>query len=316
VRLTGDAGDVFSISITADGKRITYVKGVPQPDVYVAQIKGPAIINEPQRITFDDHKDIPYDWTADGNSVIFVSDRTGTLSVYKQAIDQTVPDLLVRSSHPLVESRLSPDGTQLLYLEIPNWGETGSESRLMRAPLVGGAPQKVLAANWITNHQCARAPGTICIYSVVEDRSLTFFSFDPLKGKGTQVLRIPDNFPQFFNWTLSPDGSTLAIVKAKIEEQPRIHLVSLHGAPEKWLSVKGSSGLASLDWAADSKSLWSVSTGEDENTLLNIDLQGHIHAVWQPKRKTVGWAIPSRDGQSLALNVGSTTANAWMLDRP
>ena len=130
------------------------------------------------------------------------------------------------------------------------------------------------------------------------------------------MLRIADNFPQFFNWTLSPDGNTLAIVKAKTEEQPRIHLVSLHGAPEKWLSVKGSSGLASLDWAADSKSLWSVSTGEDENRLLNIDLQGRIRAVWQPKRKTVGWAIPSRDGQSLALNVGSTTANAWMLDRP
>jgi hypothetical protein len=31
---------------------------------------------------------------------------------------------------------------------------------------------------------------------------------------------------------------------------------------------------------------------------------------------TVYWAIPSRDGRYLALHVGSTSANAWMLERP
>ena len=97
VRLTSDTGDVFSISTTADGKRITYLKGVRQPNVYVAEIKGPGSISEPQRLTYEQHKDIPYDWTPDNKQIIFASDRTGTLSIYKQAIDQLVPDLLVRA---------------------------------------------------------------------------------------------------------------------------------------------------------------------------------------------------------------------------
>ncbi len=185
----------------------------------------------------------------------------------------------------------------------------------MRVPLAGGPPERILVANWISNHQCARVPDTTCIYSVIGERSLTFFTFDPFKGKGKQIFRIADDFLQFFNWTLSPDGSTLAIIKAKTEEQPRNHLVSLNGAPKKWLSVQGWPGLAALDWAADSKSLWSPSAGDDENTLLNIDLQGHVRAAWRPKRKSLGWAIPSRDGRSLALYVGSTSSNAWMLER-
>ena len=98
--------------------------------------------------------------------------------------------------------------------------------------------------------------------------------------------------------------------------EPRIHLVSLGTGAEKWLEIPNWPGVASVDWAADSKSLWVATSGEEENTLLNIDLQGHARPVWQPKKMGVYWAIPSRDGKYLALHVGSTTANAWMLEHP
>ncbi|HEY6369067.1 MAG TPA: winged helix-turn-helix domain-containing protein, partial [Candidatus Sulfotelmatobacter sp.] len=115
LRLTNDRGSVSSISISADGKRIVYLKGLPQPDVYVAKVEGPAAISEPVRLTLDDRQDLPFDWTPDGKSVLFISDRTGVFSIYRQAIDQTVPELLVGGSHPVLTGRLSPDGTQLLY---------------------------------------------------------------------------------------------------------------------------------------------------------------------------------------------------------
>jgi hypothetical protein len=81
--------------------------------------------------------------------------------------------------------------------------------------------------------------------------------------------------------------------------------VFICGGGEKWLSIQSCPGIASLNWAADSKSLWAASAGEEENALLNIDLQGHAHAVWRPKKLQVGWAIPSRDGRYVALHVGS-----------
>jgi len=172
-------------------------------------------------------------------------------------------------------------------------------------------------ANWISNHQCARAPAKICVYSVAGDNELTFFSFDVLKGKGMQVFQIKDDFPQLYNWSLSPDGTMLAIAKGKWgDESPRIHLVSLIGGGDRWLAIEGWLGLASLDWAADSRSLWAASGGEEENALLNIDMQGHARAVWRPRKNSVGWAIPSRDGRHLALHVGSSSANAWMVEQP
>src|SRR5260370_38174680 len=90
VRLTNDQGEVFSISASADGKRIAYVKGVPQPDVYVAKLQASGALEEPQRLTLDDRQDLPFDWTTDNKSVIFISDRTGTFCLYKQSIDQTM----------------------------------------------------------------------------------------------------------------------------------------------------------------------------------------------------------------------------------
>jgi hypothetical protein len=316
--LTNDLGAVFSVSASDDSTRVVYLKGVPQPDVYIAQLEGRSGISEPQRLTLDDRQDLPFDWTPDGKEVIFISDRTGTFNVYKQAVDRTVPDVLVGGSEPIVLPRLSPDGTQLLYVMYPSWGEKPAAAvPLMRVPLAGGTPRQVLTASWISNQQCARAPATLCLYSVVEDGELTFFTFDPFQGKGSQAFQIKDNLPQLYNWTLSPDGTTLAIAKGKwCDEEPRIHLVSLTSGAERWLTIHGWPGLAAMDWAADSKSLWTTSVGEEQNVLLNVDLQGHAHPLWRPKKMSVGWAIPSRDGRSLALHVSSSSANVWMVEQP
>jgi Tol biopolymer transport system component/DNA-binding winged helix-turn-helix (wHTH) protein len=317
IRLTSDPGAVSSITTSADGKRMVYVKGVPQPDVYVARTEGQRVISEPVRLTLDDRQDLPFDWTSDGKAVIFISDRTGVFNVYRQAIDQAVPELLVGGTRPALTPRLNPDGTQLLYLVYPNWSDNASSISLMRTPLAGGAPQRVLAADWINNQQCARAPATLCLYSVVTKDAFTLFSFDPLKGNGAQVYQMKDELPQLYNWSLSPDGRTVAMAKWQGDgAEAGIRLVSLSGAAEKWLTIHGWTGVAAMDWAADGKSLWATSIGEDENALLNIDLQGHARAVWRPKKRSVFWAIRSRDGRYLALHVSSSSANVWMLERP
>lgn len=313
-RMTNDSGEVLSVTITADGKRVAYLKGIPQPDVYVANLHGTELENDPVRLTLDDHKDMPYDWTPDGKEVIFVSDRMGNLNIYKQRLDQTVPDMLVRSTSPLIESRLSPDGTQLLYVEFPKWGDTSGKTSLMKVPLAGGPSEKLVEASRISNHQCARAPAVACIYSVVANHTLTFFSYDPGKGKGTEIFHIDNDID--YNWSLSPDGKMLAMAKWKGENPPRIHLLPLDGTSDRWITVRGATTLISLDWAADSKTLWSASGEDEENALLNIDLDGRARSVWQPKRKSVGFAIPSRDGKSLALYVNSWSSNVWMLERP
>jgi Tol biopolymer transport system component/DNA-binding winged helix-turn-helix (wHTH) protein len=317
VRLTDDQGNIFSLSVSGDGKRIVYVKGVPQPDVYVATLDSSGALSEPQRLTLDDRQDFPYDWTTDNKQVIFMSDRTGSFNVYKQSLGQTVPDLLVAGTQQSELPRLSPDGTQLFYVSYPIWGDNNYEAPLMRVAVTGGPPQQIAKANWITNHQCSRAPASICIYSVLRKHEVTFFKFDPVQPNPSQFFQLKDDQAELYNWSLSPDGTTLAIARGKWgNAENRIRLVSLVGAPERWINVKGIAGLGSIDWAADSKSLWAPSAGERENALLNVSLQGNVRVMWRPKKLSVGWAIPSRDGKSLALHVNSTSANVLMLDRP
>ena len=317
VRLTNDQGAVFGISASADGKRIAYVKGVPQPDVYVAKLQTSGALQEPQRLTLDDRQDLPFDWTTDNKSVIFISDRTGTFCIYKQSIDQTMPELLLSGSQQLMGPRLSPDGTQLLYLANPTstWADQNFEVPLMSMPVTGGPSREIARAKWITNLQCARAPATACVYSVITEAALSFFKFDSVHGNGTQILQIKDELAQAYNWSLSPDGTTLAIAKGKWgSDEARIRLISLDGAPERSLSIHGWPGIASLDWASDSKSLWAATPSEKENALLRIDLRGNVRVAWRPRNATVGWAIPSRDGKSVALHVHTTSSNVAMLE--
>ena len=315
VRLTNDQGWVVGVSAAGDKRRIAYVKGVPQPDVYVSKLQSSGTLEEPRRLTLDDRRDLPYDWTTDNKSVIFISNRTGAFSIYRQAIDQTIPELLLSSSQQLILPRLNPDGTQVLYLVYPNWSDPDYEVPLMITPLAGGPSREITRAKWISNQQCARAPATVCIYSVVTEASLKFFRFDPSQGAGTQILQIKDDLAEGYNWSLSPDGTTLAIAKGKwANEEPRIRLVSLDGAPERWLTIHGWQGVTALDWAADSRSLWASSPGEKGNVLLRIDLQGNARLVWRPKNVSVAWAIPSRDGSQIALHVQSGSANVWMLE--
>jgi len=322
VRLTNDSGAVLSVSASGDSKRIVYLKGIPQPDVYVAKLEGSSIIGEPQRITLDDRQDFPFDWTADSKAVIFMSDRTGNFNIYKQAVDQAIPDVLVGGNQPVAQPRMSSDGTQLLYVVYQPWGESKSEKSpyavpLMRVPIAGGTPQQILSATWITNHQCSRGTPSVCVYSVIGQGDLTFFTFDPFRGPGPQVFQIKDELSKLYNWSLSPDGKTLAIAKGKwADEEPRIHLVPVQGGADRWLTISGWSGLGSLDWAADSKALWATSLGDEENALLHIDLEGRTRLVWRPRKKSVGWAIPSRDRRHLALLVSSGSANVWMVERP
>jgi Tol biopolymer transport system component len=77
-------------SLTADGKRLAFVRRKPEFDVYLAEFSAKERrIGTPRRLTLDDANELPFDWTANGREVFFTSDRTGTQNIFRQAIDKT-----------------------------------------------------------------------------------------------------------------------------------------------------------------------------------------------------------------------------------
>jgi len=145
--------------------------------------------------------------------VIFSSDRDGVFHLFKQAIDQPAPDLLVGGDQSVTSARLNPDSSEILFVRNPDPGDRQWLTRLMRLPLSGGTPQLVLAEPGITNFQCSRTPSAVCVLSQVSSDSLDFFTFDPVTGKKTPLTRIEGAASHLENWSLCPDGLILALAK-------------------------------------------------------------------------------------------------------
>jgi len=318
-RLTRDPGNIADIHLTKNGKRAAFSKHALQPDVYLADLENHGTrLSAPRRLTLDDRQDYQFSWTADSKSVIFVSDRDGTFHIFEQSPDQSAPDLLVGGSETIQAPRLTPDGLSLLYLVTSDLEDAAPITRLMRMPLAGGPPQLVLEGRGISNHQCARSPSTLCIYSLMSPQQARFFTFDPIKGEGPELEKanIHDLDPYSFNWTLSPDGQTMAFAKKlSVENEPAIRIFSLANNTERILKLHDWAGIANLDWAADGKSIWATAfTTTNTWTLLNINLQGRVRPMLESTKMTIGWAIPSPDGRHLALWQASGSSNVWMIE--
>jgi Tol biopolymer transport system component len=309
-RVTSAPGFVNQFSVTADGRRLVLLRGEAEADVYVAPFSASAPRPlTPRRLTLDDANDYPFDWTPDSKAVLFISDRNGTRNIYRQEIDKTTAEMLSVGPENKVLCRLSPDGTQLLYTTATP--ASSAPVTLLRIALKGGPTQRLLEASGLNNFQCSRSPATVCAMSQQEKNGLILSRFDPLSGKSTPIQTLESG--GIYNWSLTPDGTQIAVVN--VNAGGRIKLLPISGVAGRTLEIKNWSGFISVDWAADSKSLFiSSNPGGRQSTLLNVSLQGAVHPLWQVTTNGSSWAIPSRDGRHLAIGAPSVEINAWMLE--
>jgi Tol biopolymer transport system component/DNA-binding winged helix-turn-helix (wHTH) protein len=316
-RLTSGPDGKMRASISADGKHLSYLRWAESPVVYVTQVDRAGGSLAPLRqLGLIERRNLPFSWTPDSQSVIFSSDRDGVFHLFKQSIDQPAPDLLVGGDQSVTSARLNPDSSEILFVRNPDPGDRQWLTRLMRLPLSGGTPQLVLAEPGITNFQCSRAPSAVCVLSQVSSDSLDFFTFDPVTGKKTPLTRIEGAASHLENWSLCPDGLTLALAKKTHVPGPgNIRLFSIADGKDRTLTLQDWSGISSLDWAADGRTIWvTASSPAGMQTLLNVDLRGRAKPFLQEPEKDLGWAIPSPDGRHLAIWEASANSNAWLLE--
>ncbi len=314
-RLTSGDGFVAKPSVTADGKHLVFNRAKTQVDVYVSEFSatGPRL-STPRRLTFDDADDLPFDWTPDNKTVLFISNRTGTTNIFRQRTDQTSAEMLVVDQEKKSAiCRLSPDGSQILYSVPTNPSDNSQPVRLMRALINGGPPQVVLEAPAIGNYVCSRAPAAICAFGQEEPKELVISVFDPVTGRSHEVAKLQKQTADW-GWALSPDGTSIAALTFGTTSN-RIRLLSLSGQPARELVVKNWSHFVAIDWAADSKGLFVASNPVGlRQSLLYIDLAGGAHQIWQVDSIWASWAIPSRNGKYLAIPAPTVNSNVWMAE--
>ncbi len=318
--LFSGTGVADSLCWLPDDRLVYNLQEVQSPqdsNLWALQLReSPQNSSDPVRLTggagwiTDISNSMPFTWTPDGKAIIFSTDRNGTFDLFTHALDQSLLEPLVIAPDNQFVARLNPAGTELLYQSIPP--DMDAPRSIFSIPLAGGAPRLVLRDKHIVNLQCAQLPSTLCVYGVSTPSKDSIRRFDASTGESSPLIEIPtQGLP--LNWSLSPNGSQLAIIPYR-PEQNIIQLRSTSDNTNHDLVVRGRVGVVTADWSADGNSLFVTTMDSEHKTaLLKVKLDGSNHLLMKDDKNSIEWAIPSPDGKLLAINKYTGITNAWAL---
>lgn len=158
---------------------------------------------------------------------------------------------------------------------------------------------------------CPSRPSSSCVISRGEQGQLIFYALDPLQGQGKEIIRTKLGEPKDLEWSISPDGSHIAIASEdQLREQIRI--LDLQNGTERNLSVPKGWIIESISWAADGNALF-AGVSSSKFALARIDLDGHTHTLLE-RDGWVGLPSSSPDGRHLTFFQKTSDDNLWLLE--
>lgn len=334
-RLTNWAGFQFShLGVSDDGRRVAFTRTRSHSDVYVGELQHRgARLSAPRRLTLDERTDWPAGWTRDSRAVLFYSDRSGEVDIFRQGVTEREAQTLVSGPEEKRDARESPDGRWILYLSWPRAGGQvrANEGRLMRIPVAGGQPEVALsvagypgaaripadrrftlAASGHPRFRCPSLPQAPCVLSELVRGQVVFTAFDPVVGRKGELARISVDPSIHTFWDLSPDGRWIAF-GAREEASGRIRLLSLAGQAPREISAGGWTHLEFLAWAPDGTALYLTGWASNGPPLLRLSLEGETALLYKGSYYVEN-PVPSPDGRYLAFGEVTLESNAWVIE--
>lgn len=334
-RLTHWAGfQLAHLSISDDGRRVAFTRTRSNSDVYLGElVSNAAEMTAPRRLTFDERVDWPAGWTRDSQALLFYSDRSGEVDIFRQGVTAREAQALVSGPEDKRDARQSLDGRWILYLSWPKEGGRvrASEGRLKRIPISGGPPEVVfdvagypgparipadrrftLAASGHPRFRCPSVPQAPCVLSELVHTQVVFTAFDLVAGRKGELARISVDPSIHTFWDLSPDGRWIAF-GAREEAAGRIRLLSLAGQPAREISADGWTHLEFAAWAPDGKALYLTGWASKAAPLLRLSLGGETTLLYKGSYYVEN-PVPSPDGRYLAFSEVTLESNAWVIE--
>ncbi len=305
------------LTLTADGKRLAFLKGRIQLDVYVGELDSHGSnLGQPRRLTLDNRGlgSTPDSWTPDSRAILFTSDRNGKEEVFKQGPHESLAQAVVQLPGDQPRDVLrTTDGSWILYHDRAGSASQpdSAPQRLMRLPVGGGSPVQVLElpAGAAFDYRCPLKTGS-CVLSQKQGRELLFYGLDPVRGKGPLLGKTDRWAPRMLSWAwdVSPDGSRLAVVGAGI------NILTLANGAWHEIPVAAHWQTDYIAWAADGEGFFVTSSTLD---LLHVTTAGKVNVLSHNDRaQWPAWPVPSPDGKYLAFQAQTYDFNAWIMENP
>ena len=304
------------LSATKDGKRLAFLEWTGNATLYVADLKtGETRMGPERHLTLSESNDFLGDWTRDGKSIVFWSNRDGHNGIYKQLIDEDSPQLLVSSEEQLGVGCVSPDGKWFIYFFARKSKDPAQPAELKRVPLTGGASETILTVDRLEWWECARIPEGPCLLAERSNdrKQAVVTAFDPVKGRGAEVTRIALD-PKVESWVaaLSPEGKRLAVIRSPGSP---LEILSLKGKQLQQIIVPEWSNSGPIKWSADGRGLFVPSVAHGEASLLHVNLQGEIHVLRRNPDGDYSAGAPSPDGKHIVVVGTEHHRNFWMMEK-
>lgn len=332
-RLTNWAGfSVESLSASADGNSVALTRETDQSNIFVGQLtQRENSLSHLRRLSPEDRVEWPNAWGPDSETLLFQSDRTGNMNIYRQNINTSGAEAVIIDQSDNRESAFSPDKSWVIYFAWPRSTSHADAAKLMRRPVGGGSSELILEAkadptspqnrHWVvlptmTGQPAFRCPSRgsrPCVLSESGSGELVFYSFALVpSAHRSELFRVHADDPNSVAWDLSPDGSKIAYAQYDWKSAS-IHVRELSTAAVRDILLKGLTELSTLTWSTDGKSWFATTPAITGSSLFHVTVDGQYHVLYKGAKEVEG-ARTSPDGRYIAFGDVVSASNVWLVE--
>jgi Tol biopolymer transport system component len=222
--MLGDYGP----AVSPDGTRIVFMRGIngAAADVFTIPFNG----GTPARVTWDNQDLVGVDWSADGRSIVYATDRAGGYTIWRASLDGGPPQLLVGGAAKLKHPSVARGSGRLAYeswsYEI-NLSETPLVDRLDLEGDLTPTLRPVIQTSEQWNHSPDFSPdGNRVAFISTRSGSAELWVADRDGANARQLTTFGRAHFRPPRW--SPDGSTI-LISASVNGQLDLYTVDLTG---------------------------------------------------------------------------------------
>ena len=297
------AGDAVQARVSPHGLRVAYW-GLPyhgsQRDIWTVPLGGLAAGETPLAVTNDPAVDWNPVWSPDGKFLWFLSNRNGSMNLWRVPIDERTgktlgpPEPRTLPAADVGGFSLSGDGTKLAYVVVDQTGSVVRTGFDRAAARLSAAPVETVQTSQRISNPVLSPDGQWIAFDSLGSAQEDLFLMHP---DGSGIRQLTDDAPRDRLAAFSPDGQRLVFMSDR-SGQWDLWTIRLDGSGLSQLSQLKESVFSPL-WSPDGKTI-AASTGQDV-LLLGLDER----ASFARRRKSHGRPTTSRSSVSPGRGTGA-----------